>query len=96
MRGHPGATAVEHLARLLAAEIMARSSTIHELATRFRHRLELLGKLRPTSTDETARRRLQEFLSDHVYGVLIPEDELPPRIRSGRRTGGQRGRPTPE
>ena len=39
-RGPAGVNEVDGLARQLAAKITARDSTIHELATRFRHRLE--------------------------------------------------------
>ncbi len=72
----------------LADEIGDGHFTVQQLAARYRPDLEELKKLRPTSTPKTALRRLQEFLGEHVYGALIAEDELSPRIRTGRQTGG--------
>ena len=81
----------EAVANATAARIKAGDyDSIDALAQEFAPRLVMLGLLRGDSRPETCRRRFQEFCRRHVYGVLIPDEALPARIRSGRRTGGQR------
>lgn len=81
---------MELLIRDLKAQILsAEYSGTKQLALQFRPRLEALGRLRRTSGRGAAERRLQEVLRDYVY-PLIPEDQLRPEIRNGRRTGGLR------
>jgi len=60
------------------------------LALEVKEELESLGRLQPLSTALTAKRRLQQFLNELVYGRLISIDELPPRVRRGVLTGGTR------
>ena len=81
----------EAVAHAVAARIEAEDyDSIHELAQEFAPRLVMLGLLRGDSQPETCLRRFQAFCRRHVYGVLIPDEALPARIRSGRRTGGRR------
>lgn len=74
----------------LALRIL-NGESIRSLAKFFRPILEETGMLRHDSTDSTALRRLHDVLRQHVY-PLIPDAALPPRVRSGRATGGRRSR----
>ena len=60
-----------------------------QLALEFRHDLERIG-MTPTSGLRTAVRRLSEFLKEHVYGTLIPFEDLPLNVLRGLTTGGLR------
>ena len=81
----------EAVANAIAARIKAGDyDSIDALAQEFAPRFVMLGLLRRDSLPETCRRRFQEFCWRHVYGVRIPDEALPARIRSGRRTGGRR------
>ena len=81
----------EAVANAIAARIKAGDyESIDALAQEFAPRFVMLDLLRGDSLPETCRRRFQEFCWRHVYGVRIPDEALPVRIRSGRRTGGRR------
>ena len=81
----------EAVANAIAARIKAGDyESIDALAQEFAPRFVMLGLLRRDSRPETCRRRFQAFCRRHVYGVRIPDEALPARIRSGRRTGGRR------
>ena len=67
-----------------------RMRTMRALALEHRPFLERHGKLRPESEAGTAVRRFQKLCAAEIYGKRIPEEALPPRIRSGRATGGRR------
>ena len=64
--------------------------SVGQLASQYRNRMEKIGKLRRCSSSATAKRRMQEILNEHVYGIRVPEHELPSRVINGRITGGQR------
>ena len=64
--------------------------SVGQLAGQYRNRMENIGKLRPSSSYKTAKRRMQEILNEHVYGVRVPQHELPLLVINGRITGGQR------
>ena len=82
---------LEKLARDLAEEIRKTPEpTRTSLALKYRPTLIQLGLLRQDSKESSCLRRLQQFLASHVYVVLIPEDQLSQRTRSGRSTGALR------
>ena len=64
--------------------------SVGQLASQYRNRMEKIGKLRRCSSSAMAKRRMQEILNEHVYGIRVPEHELPSRVINGRITGGQR------
>jgi hypothetical protein len=81
----------ERLADRLAAELReVPPPTVSSFALRHRDELVRLRLVRHDSHKRTVLRRLQEFLTKHVYGVRIPLDKLPPRVRRGLETGGRR------
>ena len=45
--------------------------SVGQLAGQYRNRMENIGKLRPGSSSATAKRRMQEILNEHVYGVRV-------------------------
>ena len=77
------------LAKRVASRIRNSRDPVPVIANYFRKDFEVLGMVRKQSLDSSMVRRFQAFCSEFVYGVLIPENELRPRIRSGKRTGGR-------
>ena len=63
--------------------------SMSDLEQRFGHRFEGLGLMRSTVM-ATRLRRIRRFLSEHVYGKLIPLEHLPASVRRGRKTGAIR------
>lgn len=72
---------LEALARAVV-EGLREGHTLTALARRYRDDLVELELVRHDSQESTAHRRLQDFVYAHVYGKLILEEELPPRIRA--------------
>jgi hypothetical protein len=85
----PPATPKTLLAERIASRMKHSRDPISIVAMEFRSEFESLKLVRTESLDKSMVRRFQAFCSEFVYGVLIPENELRPRIRSGKRTGGR-------
>jgi hypothetical protein len=79
------------LYEILANRVRSQDyQSVGQLAGQYRNQMENIGKLRPGSSSKTAKRRMQEILNEHVYGVRVPQHELPLLVINGRITGGQR------
>ena len=85
----PPSTPKTLLAERIASRLKHSREPISIVAMEFRSEFESLNLVRAESLDKSMVRRFQAFCSEFVYGVLIPENELRPRIRSGKRTGGR-------
>ena len=66
----------------LVAEDVRRHVRVKDMAKKYRSDLVRLRSVRP-ETEVGLGRAFQRFLKDHVYGTLVPYDELSPAVQRG-------------